>query len=225
MRPRLLESEGVDTVFGIPGAAILPFCKALLGSSIRHITVRHEEGGTHAADGYSRATGRIGVCAGTSGPAGTNMVTGLSPRLRTQCRSSRSPAGAGRPVEEARTLQVEPVNDKDVAGFFLPTTADTIRLLDEVADPSVRLQFDVYHVQSMEGDVTTRLRALLPRIAHVQVADNPGRHQPGTAELDFPFLFDELDQLGYDGFVGLEYVPEPDTAGSLTWREQLKSTV
>lgn len=74
---KVLESEGVDTVFGIPGAAILPFYKAMIGFSIRHVTVRHEEGGTHAADGFSRATGRIGVSAGTSGPAGTNMVTGL----------------------------------------------------------------------------------------------------------------------------------------------------
>ena len=74
---KVLESEGVDTIFGIPGAAILPLYDALQGSSIRHLTVRHEEGGTHAADGYSRATGRIGVVTGTSGPAGTNMVTGL----------------------------------------------------------------------------------------------------------------------------------------------------
>lgn len=74
---KVLESEGVDTIFGIPGAAILPFYDALRGSSIRHLTVRHEEGGTHAAEGYSRATGGIGVAAGTSGPAGTNMVTGL----------------------------------------------------------------------------------------------------------------------------------------------------
>jgi tartronate-semialdehyde synthase len=73
----VLESEGVDTIFGIPGAAILPLYDALRGSSIRHLTVRHEEGATHAADGYSRATGGIGVAAGTSGPAGTNMVTGL----------------------------------------------------------------------------------------------------------------------------------------------------
>lgn len=131
---------------------------------------------------------------------------------------------AGRLAEEARTLLVEPVNDKDVAGFFLPTTADAIRLLDEVADPSVRLQFDVYHVQRMEGDVTARLRALLPRIAHVQVADNPGRHQPGTGELNFQFLFDELERLGYDRFVGLEYVPEPDTVGSLAWRERPQTT-
>ena len=74
---KVLESEGVDTIFGIPGASILPLYDALRGSSIRHLTVRHEEGGTHAADGYSRATGRIGVAVGTSGPAGTNMVTGL----------------------------------------------------------------------------------------------------------------------------------------------------
>lgn len=74
---KVLESEGVDTIFGIPGASILPFYNALRDSSIRHLTVRHEEGATHAADGYSRATGRIGVAVGTSGPAGTNMVTGL----------------------------------------------------------------------------------------------------------------------------------------------------
>jgi hydroxypyruvate isomerase len=127
---------------------------------------------------------------------------------------------AGRVAEENRTLLVEPVNDKDVEGFLLPSTADVIGLLDEVGDPSVRLQFDIYHVQRMEGDVTARLRSLLPRIAHVQLADNPGRHQPGTGELNFPFLFDELDRLGYDGFVGLEYVPEPDTVGSLAWRER-----
>lgn len=73
----VMESEGVDTVFGIPGAAILPLYAAMRTSSIKHITVRHEEGGTHAADGWSRATGNVGVCVGTSGPAGTNMITGL----------------------------------------------------------------------------------------------------------------------------------------------------
>jgi tartronate-semialdehyde synthase len=74
---RVLESEGVDTIFGIPGAAILPFYAALRTSRINHITVRHEEGGTHAADGWARVTGNVGVCVGTSGPAGTNMITGL----------------------------------------------------------------------------------------------------------------------------------------------------
>jgi tartronate-semialdehyde synthase len=74
---RVMESEGVDVVFGVPGAAILPLYKALAASSIKHVSVRHEEGGTHAADGYARVTGRVGVNIGTSGPAGTNMITGL----------------------------------------------------------------------------------------------------------------------------------------------------
>jgi glyoxylate carboligase len=74
---RVMESEGVDVVFGVPGAAILPLYKALAQSSIKHVSVRHEEGGTHAADGYARVTGKVGVNIGTSGPAGTNMITGL----------------------------------------------------------------------------------------------------------------------------------------------------
>src|ERR671928_1785410 len=74
---RVMESEGVDVVFGVPGAAILPLYKALAKSDIRHVSVRHEEGGTHAADGYARVTGKVGVNIGTSGPAGTNMITGL----------------------------------------------------------------------------------------------------------------------------------------------------
>src|SRR5919108_3326236 len=74
---RVMESEGVDVVFGVPGAAILPLYKALAKSGIRHVSVRHEEGGTHAADGYARVTGKVGVNIGTSGPAGTNMITGL----------------------------------------------------------------------------------------------------------------------------------------------------
>ena len=74
---KVLESEGVDYAFGIPGAAILPLYDAMRSSSIKHLTVRHEEGATHAADGYSRATGKVGIAIGTSGPAGTNMITGL----------------------------------------------------------------------------------------------------------------------------------------------------
>jgi hydroxypyruvate isomerase len=124
---------------------------------------------------------------------------------------------AGRLAAEGRTLLVEHVNDKDVAGFLLPTTADVVRLLDAVGDPGLRLQFDVYHAQRMEGDLVNRFRALRERIGHVQIADNPGRHQPGTGEIDFPFVLGEIDRSGYEGFVGLEYVPEPDTLASLAW--------
>lgn len=131
---------------------------------------------------------------------------------------------ARRVAADGRTLLIESVNPKDVPGFLVPTLDDAVRLLDEVDEEATAIQFDVYHVQRSQGDVTTNLRALLPRIGHVQVADAPGRHQPGTGELNFAFLFDELDRLGYDGCVGLEYVPDPDTATSLAWRETLSAT-
>jgi hydroxypyruvate isomerase len=116
-----------------------------------------------------------------------------------------------------RRLLVEPVNTIDVPGFMLPTTGDALRLLDEVDEPNVLLQFDAYHVQHMEGDPATRLRPLLDRVGHVQVADNFGRHQPGTGEIDFAALFRLLDEADYTGAIGLEYIPQPDTAESLCW--------
>lgn len=120
-----------------------------------------------------------------------------------------------------RRLLVEPVNTFDVPGFLVPTTADALRLLDDAAEPDTWLQFDAYHVRRMEGDPTVRLAALLSRVGHVQIADYPGRHQPGTGEIDFAALLGLLDRLRYLGAVGLEYVPVPNTAGSLGWLEEL----
>jgi hydroxypyruvate isomerase len=119
-----------------------------------------------------------------------------------------------------RRLLVEPVNTFDVPGFLVATTDDALRLLDEVGESGVSLQFDAYHVQRMEGDPVSRLRSLFDRVGHVQIADSPGRHQPGTGEMDFRALFRQLDEAGYAGAVGLEYVPDPDTAASLSWLEQ-----
>jgi hydroxypyruvate isomerase len=116
-----------------------------------------------------------------------------------------------------RRLLVEPVNTFDVPGFIVPTTDQALGLLDEVGEPNVLLQFDAYHVQRMEGDPTDRLEAVFDRVGHVQIADHPGRHQPGTGEIDFAAFFGLLDDAGYSGAVGLEYVPIPDAAGSLSW--------
>ncbi len=120
-----------------------------------------------------------------------------------------------------RRLLVEPVNTFDVPGFLLPTPDDALRLLDDVGDADVLLQYDAYHVNRMGGDPVAGLEALLGRGGHVQIADDPGRHQPGTGEIDFTALFALLDRAGYAGTVGLEYVPTADTAGSLSWLERL----
>lgn len=115
------------------------------------------------------------------------------------------------------TLVVEAINHFDIPGFFLNRTEQVAQLIDEVQLPNVFIQYDVYHAQREEGDLTATLRKYQKKIGHIQIADNPGRHQPGTGEINYPFLFEEIDRLGYGGFIGLEYVPEPDTMASLAW--------
>lgn len=117
-------------------------------------------------------------------------------------------------------LLLESINHFDIPGFFVNRTAEALAILKEVNHPNVFLQYDVYHAQREEGDLTATIRNHLEQIGHIQIADNPGRHQPGTGEINYPFLFRELDRLGYQGVVGLEYVPQPDTVQSLAWITQ-----
>src|SRR3972149_7241552 len=113
------------------------------------------------------------------------------------------------------TLMVEPINTFDLPKFFLSRSAEVIRLLDGGGAPNVRLQYDVYHMQRAEGNIIATLRALLSRIGHVQIADPPGRHQPGTGELNFATILRALDDGGDEGHVGLEDKPLGPTPGSV----------
>ncbi len=115
------------------------------------------------------------------------------------------------------TLVLEALNRFDNPGFLLNRTRQLQTLLDEVAQPNVLIQYDLYHAQREEGELVATLRANIARIGHIQIADNPGRHQPGTGEINYPFLLAEIDALGYQGYVGLEYIPDPDTETSLGW--------
>lgn len=114
-------------------------------------------------------------------------------------------------------LLLEPVNTRDVPGFFVSRTAQALAIMDEVGSDNLKLQFDIYHTQVMEGDLTPTIEALFGRIGHVQVADNPGRHEPGTGEINYPYLFHRLDQLGYAGWIGCEYKPGAATGAGLDW--------
>lgn len=116
-------------------------------------------------------------------------------------------------------LLLEPVNTRDVPGFFVSRTAQALAIMDEVGSDNLRLQFDIYHAQVMEGNLMPTIEAQLGRIGHVQVADNPGRHEPGTGEINFPYLFRRLDQLGYAGWIGCEYKPCAVTEAGLDWLE------
>jgi len=110
---------------------------------------------------------------------------------------------------------IEPINARDIPGYFLNTQAQAWSIIDEIGAASVRLQMDLYHCQIVEGDVSTRLREGFPRIAHVQIAGVPGRHEPDIGELHYPCLFDLLDELGYAGWVGCEYRPQASTREGL----------
>jgi len=116
-----------------------------------------------------------------------------------------------------RRLLIEPVNTRDVPGFYLTTTAQAVDLVDQVAAANLWLQYDVYHLQIMQGDLTPTFQHLLPRIGHVQIADTPGRHEPGTGEINYPFIFAMLDRVGYAGWVGCEYRPLAGTSAGLDW--------
>ncbi len=119
------------------------------------------------------------------------------------------------------SLLVEPINTYDIPGFFLSTSARTVHLLEDAGAANVRLQYDVYHMQRMEGNLVHTMRRLLERIGHVQVADSPDRHEPGTGEINYPYVLRQLDGMGYDGFVGLEYRPSGPTEASFAWIEAM----
>lgn len=112
---------------------------------------------------------------------------------------------------------IEPLNRRDAPGYFLDDVDYAHALVREMAIANLKLQFDVYHCQILHGDVTTRLREMLPMIGHVQIAGVPSRHEPDGEELNYPFLFAELDRLGYAGFVGAEYRPRGKTEDGLGW--------
>ncbi len=118
-------------------------------------------------------------------------------------------------------LLTEPIDRFDVPGFFLNRTDQAVSILDEVGSDNLFVQYDIYHAQRMEGDLANTLSTHLARIGHIQLADNPGRHEPGTGEINFPFLFAHLDAIGYKGWIGAEYKTEAGTAAGLGWLRAL----
>ncbi len=122
---------------------------------------------------------------------------------------------------EGLDLLVEGINGRDMPGYYLQTSRQAFELMDEVGAPNLHYQYDVYHMQIMEGDLAPTLERRLPRIGHVQIADTPGRHEPGTGEIHYRFLLRHLDRIGYRGWVGCEYRPAAGTVEGLRWREEV----
>jgi hydroxypyruvate isomerase len=118
-------------------------------------------------------------------------------------------------------LLIEPINHYDMPGYLLTHSSQALQVIAEAACPNLFLQYDIYHMQRMEGELSNTIQANLPFIKHMQVADTPGRHEPGSGEINYRHLFAFIDRLGYDGWLGCEYLPAGDTNAGLGWRQAL----
>jgi len=151
-----------------------------------------------------------------------NCLVGLTPlgvsqeKVREILIDNLKFAAAALEKESIRLL-VEALNDEAIPGFYLVRTQDVLQLLEEVNHPNIYFQYDVYHMQIMEGNLIPTISKNLSRIAHIQIADNPGRHEPGTGEINFPNLFNAIDEAGYSGWIGCEYIPAGETEEGLGW--------
>jgi hydroxypyruvate isomerase len=124
---------------------------------------------------------------------------------------------AGKLKAAGLTLLTEPCNPRTIPGFFLNTSGQAIEAMDAAGADNLLLQYDVFHMQIVEGDLAKTIERLLARIGHIQIADVPERHEPGTGEINFPWLLAHVDRLGYRGWIGAEYVPKGDTVEGLRW--------
>jgi len=114
-------------------------------------------------------------------------------------------------------LLIEAINTIDIPGFYLSTSAQALAVIDTVGSDNLFFQYDIYHMQIMEGDLARTIEKNLAKIPHMQLADNPGRHEPGTGEINYTFLFDAIDRMGYKGWIGCEYKPKAGTSAGLGW--------
>lgn len=120
-------------------------------------------------------------------------------------------------AKSKRDIVIEPLNARDNPGYFLSRQAEAHAIITEVGTPNLKIQFDLYHVQIAEGDLATKIRQFLPSIGHVQIAGVPERHEPTVGEINYPYLFALLDELGYRGWIGCEYRPQAGTRAGLGW--------
>ncbi|WP_298961265.1 2-oxo-tetronate isomerase [uncultured Methylobacterium sp.] len=175
------------------------------------------QGGVETALAYAAATGVRRL----------HLMAGMAPHRDEAARAAYRRAvawTAERLAREGLDLVLEPINARNMPGYFLNDFGTAADLIRELALPNLKLQFDLYHCQILHGDVTMRLRDLMPIVGHVQTASVPERHEPGTGEMNDAFLFAELDRLGYDGFVGCEYNPKAGTVPGLSWFDPYRPT-
>jgi len=168
--------------------------------------------GVGKAIGYAKALGarQLNCLAGI-------VPAGVTPDAARATLVANLKFAAGALQREGIDLLIEPINTFDIPGFFLSGTRQALDIIDETGADNLFLQYDIYHMQRMEGELAATIKANLARIRHIQLADNPGRFEPGTGEINYRYLFGMLDEIGYAGWIGCEYKPQAGTAEGLGW--------
>ena len=146
---------------------------------------------------------------------------GMDPKVVKHIYISNLREAASELIKHDLTLLIEPINTRDMPGFYLSRQEQAFAVLQEVGAPNLKMQMDCYHMQIMEGDIATKLRLYAPHCGHIQIAGVPARHEPDTGELNYAYLFDLLDGVGYEGWVGCEYRPAGKTVDGLEWFRKL----
>lgn len=142
---------------------------------------------------------------------------GLAPERARETYVANLRYAADRCQQHGIAVMIEPINPYDMPGYFLNRSSQALELIAACGRPNILLQYDIYHMQRAEGELANTIRANLPLIGHMQLADTPGRHEPGSGEINYPFLFRLIDELGYEGYIGCEYNPRAGTAAGLGW--------
>ena len=159
---------------------------------------------------------------------------------RLHCMAGKAPAGVAEDVLRKTYVEnlryataaleqagvdalIEPINHYDIPGYYLNTTAQALSVIEEVGAANLLLQYDIYHAQRTEGELAATMARHLAKIGHMQLADNPGRHEPGSGEINYPFLFEQMDRIGYKGHVGCEYNPRAGTEAGLGWLRRARA--
>ena len=151
-----------------------------------------------------------------------HIMAGLRPKgvneetMREAYLKSLRYAGA-ETAKHGLTILIEAINTRDIPGFYLNTSRQAFDVMHYAGVPNLKFQYDIYHMQIMEGDLAPTIAKHLDKIGHMQLADTPGRHEPGTGEINYPFLFAHIDQVGYSGWIGCEYRPKAGTVEGLGW--------
>ncbi len=210
---RRARDAGIEVVLhNLPGGDA---AKGDRGIACQPARVAEFRGGVERAIEYAKAAGcpRLNALAGVA-PAGA------APELLFETLVENLRYAAGKLEAAGLTLLTEPANRRTIPDFFLNTSRQSLEAIDATGSANLKLQYDVFHMQIAEGDLAKTIERLLPRIGHMQLADVPGRHEPGTGEINFEFLLAHIDRLGYQGWIGCEYIPKGDTVAGLAWAKR-----